>query len=419
MIFARYISVAAVLRLVGLYVVLVLYGAAYEYYYAFQLTTLVHDQFTAFDISKLNDYRAICLLTPLAILPIGTRLRSPGQFIAGAAVVFLFIPIPIVFAAMVSEAEFWEVYWLLWLGILAACSLSSLAVRLRFIDVSERGFRHVMLILFAALVIGLTYALTTNKFEIASLAAAHEARESVTVSGVEGYVLGGYITSFGALLIAIAIMFRIGCYGVLSERTAVFMPAWIIYMWIAQRVFFRDSVTRFLVTAMAPFLLGVGLGVLLGLQDRTSGFYDAFTLANYRLYSIPAIGFVSSFVHYPYGAAPAAVLAEAYKLGNDNASFLQTDGLAAVGTIGLPFISLVYGLVLVGVNSCMRGLNLTMLAVVSAGAEVALIETGLGPGLLTNGVLLLSVVLLCAPRGASWNRRYLGHRPITAVLSDV
>lgn len=87
------------------------------------------------------------------------------------------------------------------------------------------------------------------------------------------------------------------CYGLLSERTPVLMPFWITYVYFAQRWFFRDSVIRYVLTIMAPFAICFSLLFILGLEDRTSIFYDLFTLENYRLYSVPAISFN---VHYNY-----------------------------------------------------------------------------------------------------------------------
>jgi hypothetical protein len=66
---------------------------------------------------------------------------------------------------------------------------------------------------------------------------------------------------------------------------------------------------------------------------------------------------------------------------------------------------MVVGLVLLGINSCMRGLNVTVLAVLMAGSQIALIDTGLGPGLLTNGLLVLSLFMLFVPRDIPWNVR--------------
>src|ERR1700730_5938160 len=94
-------------RLLVLYAVLVLYSLAYEYFYSDLLTPVIQDDFTAYDFSKSDVYTSIAFLTPLALLPMGTRLRAPGQFIVAALSVFLFIPIPIVFAAMVTTSEYW------------------------------------------------------------------------------------------------------------------------------------------------------------------------------------------------------------------------------------------------------------------------------------------------------------------------
>jgi hypothetical protein len=440
------ISIRGASALLVLYLVLVLYSVAYEFFYATQLTELFHDEYTAFDPSKLDVYRLLCFLTPLALLPLGTRLRAPAQLIVGAAAVFIFIPIPIVFVAMVGEAEFWQVYGLLWVGYLTVCTLAPLAVSIRVPAVTDLRYRRVLLI--ALLVGGLAFAYTikTNHFQIVSFDKAHAAQADVTVSGLGAYLLGGYLGSFGGLVIAFAIMFRkyyllplavIGyylCYGSLSERNALLMPLWIGYLFLMQRFFFRESVIRYLLIVMAPFLVFFFLSFSLGLQDRQSAFYDLFTLANYRLYSVPAIGFnvyytffltnphtywshvglIGNFVHYPYGQPLPIVMANAYELGNDNASFLETDGIAAAGTVMLPFISLIFGLVMVGINSCLRGLNVTLSAIVMGGVSVIIIDTGLGPALLTNGLALVTLVLLFAPRDAPWNLRYLQRLPAAA-----
>ena len=49
-----------------------------------------------------------------------------------------------------------------------------------------------------------------------------------------------------------------------------------------------------------------------------------------------------------------------------------------------------------------------LLAVVTAGSMIALIDTGMGPGLISNGLAFLSFFMLFVPRGARWNRQYLG-----------
>lgn len=435
----RYWSISGILRVLGMYLLLVAYSGAYEYFYATQLTALYHDDYTQFAIGKLDTYELICFLTPLAILPMGTWLRSPAQLVIGAAAVFIFIPIPIVFLAMVPVHEFWGIYALLWITYFIASSASSLAVNLKVPQMTDIGYRRFLVIFYLILALGLAYCAATNRFLVVSLDKAHAAQVDVTVKGWQGYVLVGFMGSFGGLLIAFALMFRkfyllplalLGyylCYGTLSERVAVLMPLWIAYMYGMQRWFFKGSAIRYVFTVMLPFAIFLSLVFVLGLEDRTSTFYDIFTLANYRLYAVPAISFnvyynffqlnpftywshigvIANFIHYPYSQPLAAVMMEQYQLGNDNASFIETDGMAAAGPFAMPLAAIVFGLVLVGINTCMQGLNRTLCVIVMAAASVTLIDTGVGPGLVTNGLALMAVVLALAPRYADWNLRYL------------
>jgi hypothetical protein len=421
-------------RFAALYFLLVGYGLAYELFYEKLLTPLVHDEFTAYDPSRSGIYTAIAFLTPLAILPIGTRLRAAGQFIAGALTILLFIPIPIVFVPMTSVGEYWTIYWLLWIGYFILCSLSSIDVDLGDVQLTDAGYKRLLIGVFAIVGLSMLYVAATNRVQLVSLGGAHAARLDTTISGLEGYLLPAYVCSFGGLLIAVAVAYRRYFLGVLAvagfflsyvtaeERTAAIMPLWVAFIFFSQKYFFRDSVARFLLCVMAPFLVLAGVGALIGTANRDSLFYDAFMLAAYRVYSIPAIAFnvyqnffhfnpntywshitlVSKYMDAPYAQSLAVVMANAYRLGNYNASFLETDGLAAVGIAGLPWVSTIFGIALVAMNSCTRRLSLRIVALVTAGASIVLMDVGLGPGLLTNGLGLLGLVLLFAPRRPPW-----------------
>lgn len=422
-------------RFFALYVALVFFSATYVYFYANQLTRIYHDPFTAYDAAKHNVYALVVFLTPISILPVGIRFRAPGQFIVAALTVFLLIPIPVVFVAMVSEHEFWSIYALLWVGYLCLSTCSSISVRLPLPNVTEHAYRQIFVALYVLVGLGLLYVAATNHLSIVGLREAHAARRSITVSGLDGYLLGGYLASFGGLLMALSIMHRkyyllvlslagyVVCFASLEEREAALMPIWLIYVMLTQQIFYKDSITKFVFTAMAPFMVGVLFAGIVGTEERQSVLFYAFSLANYRLFSVPAIAFnvyynffeihpltywshitlVSKFISYPYGEDLGSVMQGAYHLGSYNASFLQTDALAAAGTTSLPFVCLGVGLVIIFINSCMRGLNSTICAIVMAGPSIALVNTGIGPSVLTNGLALLSVLMLLIPRDAQWN----------------
>ena len=424
-------------RYAGLYLVLVGYSLVYERFYQYQLTPIVHDAFTVYDPARAGTYLAIAFLTPLAILPIGTRLRAAGQFIVGALVVMLFIPIPIVFVPMTSVGEYWSIYWLLWAGYLVVCSLCSLNIDTGVTQLTEAAYKWLLIVVFALVGIGLAYVLMTDRVQLVSLDAAHEAQKDITVSGWQGYLIPSYACSLGGLLIAVAVAYRryflivlavagfLICYVTILERTDAIMPFWIAFIYFSQKYLFRDSATRYLLCVMAPFLVLSGIAALVGASQSQSLFYDVFTLADYRVYAIPAIGFnvyynffhfnpytywahitlVSQFAADPYGQPLALVMEETYRMGNYNACFLETDGIAAAGMAALPWVCAVFGVALVALNSCARRLSLRILALVTAGSSIVLVDVGLGPGLLTNGIALLGLMLLLAPRRPPWTER--------------
>lgn len=428
------VSLGLVARYAGLYLLLVAYSLIYEYFYQYQLTPLVQDMFTAYDPSRAGIYTAIAFLTPLAILPIGTKLRSAGQLIVGSLAVLVFLPIPIAFVPMTSVGEYWRVYWLLWPTYLIVCSLCSLDVNTRVAQLSDTGYKRLLMVVFAVVGLGLAYMLMTNHVQLVSLQGAHAAQADVTVTGMQGYLIPAYVSSFGGLLIAAAVAYRrywliplaiagfLACYVTIEERTPAVMPFWIAFIYFSQKYLFRDSVTRYLLCLMAPFLVLAGTATIIGTANPESLFYTLFTLATYRVYAIPAIGFnlyynffhfnphtywthislVSKFMESPYGQPLGLVMQNTYRMGNYNASFLETDALAAAGLSALPWIGVFFGAVLIGINSCTRQLSLRMIALSMAGSSIALMDTGIGPGLVTNGLALLSLVLLFAPRRPPW-----------------
>ena len=428
------VRIEALKRYVTLYITLAVYSALYEYFYATQLTRVYLDPFTVFDYSKMGSYVSLVFLTPLSILPMGVRLRAPGQYIVGALSVFLFIPIPIVFVPMVSVAEFWRIYWLLWIGYFFACLSSSYSLNLPFPRISREQFNIGARILVLLLATGIAVTAMTNHLSLQTLGAAHAARKFVTLSGLGAYLTSGYITSFGGILVGMAVVARkyallvacvvgyVVCYALIAEREAALMPFWIFYILVIQRWVCRDSVSKYLACVMAPFTVGVLFALVAGTDHRLSVLFYVFSLANYRLFSVPAIGFnvyynffelhplthwsniglVSKFIADPYGYDLPLVMQNAYHLGNYNASFLQTDAVAAAGVLSIPFVCIFFGFILVCINSGMRGLKLTILAVCSAGASIVLQNTGLGPSLLTGGIALMSVLMALIPRVDPW-----------------
>ena len=421
-------------RLVLLYAILVAYSFIYEYFYGFQLTPLFHVIFAKYDALREPVYFAIAFLTPLAIVPAGHKLRLPGQYIFYTLAVILFIPIPIVFVPMLSVPQFWHVYALLWLSYLIVSVCSSYCIEVPYILFSSDKYRHLINVVYGVITAVFAFSILKSHFSIVSLADAHQARNLVNLNAIQVYILVAYVASFGGLLLVISIAYRnvyltfmafmgyIFCYGLLEERNAILMPAWLLYMYLSYRYVHRGSSWRMVLCIIAPFLIGVAFAAFIGTGNQHSVTYAAFTLANNRLFTVPAqafnvyynffsqhpltywshIGVVAKFVHAPYKQPLAAVMEQAYHLGEYNASFIETDGLAAAGVTALPFVSVVVGFVMIATNTCMRGLRPDFLPLLMAGPSLAMIDTGIGPSLLTNGLIALNVVILFMPRDERW-----------------
>ncbi len=171
-----------------------------------------------------------------------------------------------------------------------------------------------------------------------------------------------------------------------------------------------------------PFLASV-LASYLTSGDSKSILYDGITLINFRLFVVPAeafgvyynffqthphtywshINIVQLLVRYPYGTSLGAVMNDTYRLGNYNAAFVETDGIAGGGVESIPGASAVFGLFLMILNSSTRGLNAVFIAMLMALPAMTLIDAPLGTAIVTSGIGTLILLCFLAPRADNWH----------------
>jgi hypothetical protein len=425
-----HIPLVEVGRLFCLYSLFVVYAHCYELFLAYQISTTF--SYVRFDFLRLDDYHAVEILMPLAALPVGTRIRAASQYVAGAMIVFVFIPIPLVFIPAVSSPQFWSVFPYLWIAAFVVAALSTRSIAHNIRTLREEKFRPLLIVVASIFFVGLAYTALTNNLSFVDFSQIHDIRNNLQFGGGQGYIIYGFTAAFGGMFAAFAIRYKklyilpviltgfAVSYGVLVIKTAALTPFWIVYVAVAQRYFFRTSMIKYFVTLMMPFFLG-SIFFIVSNADRESLLYAGFTIANYRLYTIPAeafnvyyaffethpwtywshINIVSYFVSYPYEQPLSVLMEDAFQMGNYNASFVETDGLAAAGVQAIPLAALAFGMALVAVNSCLRGLSPFFVAIVMASPAIVFIDVGIGTGLLTNGVGMLALFLLFAPRESS------------------
>jgi hypothetical protein len=387
-----------------------------------------------YDADRAQTYFWICTLTPLSLLPAGTRMTNASQFILPAFMAFVGLPTPLYLVHFVAPADFPYVF-----GCLLLCYFFlSTATRLQFRPISspfgEVGYKRFLACTVLLFVTLFGYGMTQD-FHLSSLKELYEYRYSNAVNGALIIRMGAiYVFSMGGFFCVLAMMFRkyhyaalaltgfVICYGLIYLKAALLAPAWLIFIYVGTRFFCRESTVRFYFLLGAPFLFGTAWylwspqtanpggnliqflymgGVMFRLYALTSdamGFYYEFFKTHPHTYW-SHISIVDLFVHYPYGENTMALQMQSnYGLGNYNASFLASDAIGAYGYLALPFVGLAVGLIFILFNTAGRGFGTTSRAVLTVMPALALQNIPLATTLLTNGIALLILYMAWMPR---------------------
>jgi hypothetical protein len=136
---------------------------------------------------------------------------------------------------------------------------------------------------------------------------------------------------------------------------------------------------------------------LLAIPSISLDHYFAF-FANHPLTHFCQISLLKPFMACPYNAQLGVVMADAYHLGNMNASLLATEGVASVGPALAPIVAFICGLAFGAGNICSDGLPPRFVLISGAMVAVSLLNVPLSTTILTNGYGLLLVLWFFAPR---------------------
>jgi len=425
--------------------VLALYASLvlYEFSHRYMLQHWLSDAYGYFqlyyDVDRAETYSWICFLTPLALLPAGTRLQSASQFILPVFMSFVGLPAPLYFVHFVAQSALPYAY-----GCFFACYLMlAISTRLRFPQIlsplNERGYRRLIWITLIFMATVGAYGMTQN-FHLVSFAQLYENRYSEDVNGVlVQRVAVLYVSSFGGFFFALALMFRkhlvavlalgvyVICYGLLYEKTALLAPLWLVYIYAVMKFFSRDSTLKFYLALAAPFYLGavwyalspntatlngnpiqlIYMGTVLfrlyAIAANAPGLYHLFFQSHPHTYWSHITG-VNYFIRYPYGDHTIAVeMQRAFSLGNYNASFLASDAIEAYGYQAIPLAALAVGLAFMLLNTTSLGIKPITLAVIMMMPSILISNIPFATSLLTSGILFLALLMAWMPK--SWLER--------------
>jgi hypothetical protein len=418
----------------GLYSILVFYELCHRFMLEHWFSDVWGYFHFFYDPDRAATYLWICFLTPLALLPAGTRLATASQVIFSIFMTFVALPTPLYFVHFIAADSFPYAY----ACFFASYFILAVAARLQLPFVAqplgERAYRRLLALTVLLMVVVFAYGVTQN-FQLVNFAQLYVNRYSEDVNGVlVQRIITLYVFSFSGLFLATALMFKryryilpilvgyVLCYGMIYEKSALLAPAWIIYSYFASRFFSGTSTVRFYLVLMAPFLAGVAWYAVSPGTAKSTGNLVQFVYMGtvlFRLYSIPAnaaglyhqffashpptywshITGINFFVHYPYGDHTIAVEMERYfSLGNYNANFMASDAIEAYGYQALPLAALAVGAIFVFLNTAARGFGVRTLVVLMVMPSLAICNVPFATTLTSSGILFLAIYLFLMPR---------------------
>lgn len=421
------ITLQVLMRLILTYLILVGFEVTFVTFYKYAIMPVY--AYTDFRIVTGRGWELllVILITPLPFLTAGTVIKSAGSLIVPVLVIFLFIPTPLFLFQNSNPIEFWQAYAALWTASLIVCVSTNLSPGIVLSKKTPAAFGKTITI-YAVIMGALLLYSTRSGLHIVSFADIYQVRAELEIGRIAGYTVGAYIYSFGGLFLAIALLRKryllvaltivgfIICYGILSVKAALLAPAWVMYLYLGVRYFAKDKLYRFYLVLMLPFIV-VAIAYYFIRSLDVPLLLFGLSVINYRLYTIPATAFVyyldffsnhpytywsqitgiSWIVHYPFSAPLSVMFSNVFGRGNQNASFLLTEGLASGGLLALPFAAALMGIVIAVFNAAGRGHSRSFLALALTMPANQFIDRPLMTCILSGGLLFFLYLLAIMP----------------------
>lgn len=431
------------LRLLGLYAVLVAYMGTLTFILAQYLSEYYTYYHMIYDPARFDTYLWVCFLTPLTVLPAGTRLVTGSQFIFPIFMTYVGLSSPVFLINYVVPNIFWSIYFCLFISYFIIAISTRLLLKPIPSPFTEKSYAWLLIgtVLLFATIFGIGMV---QNFHVVDFAHLYEVRYSDTESSaafVQRFT-DMYIFSFGGFFIGLSLFYRrfalaglfllvyVICYGLVQYKTAILAPVWFIYLYLFFRFFRNVSTTGFYLALTAPFWIGMALYFLFPngrtLDGNNVAVWGYLNLVIFRQYAVSAnalgiyynffqththtlwsqITGLDFFLRYPYGDHTVAIeMQRRYDLGNYNASFLATEGIASYGYQAIPLASAALAFVFILLNTATRSIPPRTLVIMMVMPCLMLNERPLSTSLLTGGIIFLIFYLAWLPRRWMASRR--------------
>ncbi len=240
-------------------------------------------------------------------------------------------------------------------------------------------------------------------------------------SGMLSGALNPFLMALGLVerrkvLIFLGIAGQVLVYGALAFKSVllsiIFLP--VFHFWVFRRSTWPSANIGHLVlgSCAVPLLLLGGLSTVAegwdwqiasiifmrtyGTAGTITGIYAEFFSANPLTY-YSHINLISFFLTYPYTRQLGFVIGEwgyGFTDLNANASFWATDGIAALGIVGIPFIGAIIGLFLAAVNSQLSNSSVRLACLASMPFILTVCNGSFFSSLLGGGGLLVFLLVI-------------------------
>ena len=366
------------------------------------------------------------LMLAAVVIPLGllSPRLLPGHLFALVVFAFVYVSIFTVAPHALGEDVFLPIAPILIVSMALIVCAANMQLPFRPSG-NEVAFTRLLWLVLGLVALPLIAAAVQNGVQLPSFSEIYDLRSELNIGGPAGYAIQGYTFAIGPVTIAYALTQKrrwlaltgvgiyVLCYALTFQKTLVIAPILVVMVWVLLgRVdrartwmalgFYACPLLAALALALAspdwaPNATGYVLDRMYAIPGQIFANYVDFFSRNPHTWFSHVHGF-DWFVAYPYDKPLPVLIGENYPGGNQNASFWTQDAVAGAGMWAIPILSIVFGAVLVLVNTAARGLDPRFaLTAVSMSAQ-RFSDGSLPTALFSGGLTLLIVMLLLAPR---------------------
>ena len=393
------------------------------------LYALVHESylFPHFDYAgfKTHEYSLtdVCTTTLFIVIPVIYRPRISSYLYLDVLFTFIYflLYVPIEITAMYHLEDFLPrvLYQLTFFCSLLIMFSAAYFKSVYFKILETRGFKHFYFVWILFVVVGGLFILNRDSYAFVSFDDVYFQRKvGKSSSLIEGYLVmwltytvGPYIIvkvllSYKLYLSFLGVAAILFVYGINASKIALFIPGVVILtyiIWRQGRDIFISYGNVFIFLMSISLLLKDILGMIAAivlmrtfsigglLTDQYFEFFSSNELTYYsHINFIQALG-----VEYPYDRELGYVVSSGFfeSDNNANANFWATDGLAALGLVGVPIISFVMALFLWIIKGLLNRRTEVFIGLMFVPFSFILLNVGLFTSLLSGGFLFYFCLL--------------------------